>query len=126
MNLTKAEETRNNYCAGQHSGLTSMLSGTETGPQGFRVSPWDADPDQLTVGLGDPNSARIPVTGSITDLYCGGASLTTPIESTWVDLHAGGLVNGLPILVPDPERPGHYVGRKRSTTERTRGPEVRR
>jgi hypothetical protein len=106
--LTKVEAERRDFCVGQVSDVTATVLGSGTGAQQLRISPYEGT-NQVTIALAGASNL-IPVTGSTTTQGCDGTSATTTSSDT-VEDGIGSLVNGLPILVPDPADPGHYAGR---------------
>lgn len=110
--LTKSEQEHRTYCVGQQSDLIYTGSGSATGPQELIVSATDEDPDELWLALGGSPPNVVTVDYSDTHLFCDGRSTMTTGSNDLTADGVGGLVNGLPFLVPDPNEPGHYVGKQ--------------
>jgi hypothetical protein len=112
--LTKDDQEHRNFCVGQQSDQTVTAFGSGSGPQELIVSAYQ-DPDQVTLALGGSPPNVITIDSSTTTTFCDGISVTTDNSGPMNADGVGGLVNGLPILVPDPSEPGHYVGRNTVT-----------
>jgi hypothetical protein len=112
---TRDERDHLTFCVGQQSDQTSTSFGSGTAPQKLIVSATDQDPDQLTLALGGSPPNVFTIDSSTTTTFCDGRSVTSTSSGPLNGDGVGGLVNGLPILVPDPNDPGHYAGRRTVT-----------
>ena len=97
-------------CVGYEPTYTDVAnSGSGTGPQQFTVIPSDQNPDQVSLQPMFPTLNVITVIGSKHTEACNSVPTTQAFTFTWDD-GLSQLSGTLPLLVADPNDPGHYTG----------------
>ena len=111
--FTKDEKSVRTDCVNGEEYLLLSESGQGTGPQQFRIDPYE-DTDQVTLGLKSGGN-EVQATGSQTIKGCNSGPVTSPANATWNDEVTALLScmgpNASGILAPDPNDPGHYGGK---------------
>ena len=124
FSFTKDEKSVRTDCVNGEEYLLLSESGQGTGPQQFRIDPYE-DTDQVTLGLKSGGN-EIQATGSQTIKGCNSGPVTSPANATWDDevttLQSCVGPDASGILAPDPNDPGHYGGR--NTCVHTETPQV--